>query len=174
MHAQLNSTRLAHAVGVFMMALASPASFTTASAADLATPPDGTIFGVDISPDGRAYAILKQYGDQRAVAFYDADDASKPPTGVGLGDIETGSFAWGGDGHVLIEAFGEQGGIDTTKGLKTIRVGRWLSVDADDGAVVTLFGENQIGDDYLYIVEEAGMLVSTLSTCKKSISESAQ
>ena len=120
------------------------------------------IFGVDLSPDGGSYAILKQYGDQRVAAIHNADNADIKPIAVGLGDIDTGAFKWGGDNHVLLQVFGEQSGIDTTSGVKTLTVSRWLSISKDTGKSVTLFGKNQIGNDYLYIMTSAGSLVSIL------------
>ena len=120
------------------------------------------IYGVDLSPDGRTYAVLKQYGDQRVVAFYSTDNPSAQPTAVGLGDIKTGSFAWGGDNYALVQAFGEQGGIDLTTGLATLKVSRWLSIERDSGKVETLFDSNELGNDYYYIDTSAGALISTL------------
>lgn len=119
------------------------------------------LYDADLSPDGSAYAVLMHYPDQPVLAIYDVDQPDKQPVAVGLGDIETGQLEWGGDDHVLLQAFGEQAGVDTVSGMKTLRVARWLSISKDKGEAVTLFGENAIGD-YRYITTSSGALISTL------------
>lgn len=118
------------------------------------------VYGVDLSPDGSTYAVLKPYGEQSVVAFYSVDNPEAQPVAVGLGDIETGAFAWGGNNHVLLQAFGEKGGIDLTTGLATLRISRWMSIAKDTGETETLFTRNEIGD-YYYINRSAGTLISS-------------
>lgn len=119
------------------------------------------IYEVDLSADGKHYAILRQYEGQRIIAIYNADDASKPPLAVGLGDLPTRGFAWGGDEHVLVQVSGEREGLRTNDGLQTMRFSRWMIVDRETGELHTVFG-NEIGGDYSYFIGSAGDLISTL------------
>ena len=120
-----------------------------------------TIYDIDLSPDGKSYAILRQYQGQRIVAVYDADDATKPPMAVGLGDLPTRDFAWGGDSHVLVQVSGEKTGLRTTDGLQDLEIARWMVIDKNTGEMKTVF-TNEVGDDYTYFINSAGDLISTL------------
>jgi hypothetical protein len=119
------------------------------------------IYGVDLSPNGKSYAILRDYDGQTVVAIYDADDAQKPPAAVGLGDLPAGPFAWGGEDHVLVRIMADQPGVRTVEGLKTVRMSRWMVVDKKSGKMETLFG-NEFGDQLYYFIGAAGDLISTL------------
>lgn len=120
-----------------------------------------TVYGVEISPDGKHYAVLTDAGDQRAFAVYSVDDAAAKPVGIGLGTIAIEDFEWGGDDRLLLKVSGDKEGVRTTTGLKTLNVARWLSISSVDGKSVTLFG-NERGADYYYYLSDAGFLLSAL------------
>ncbi|WP_375201694.1 hypothetical protein [Hyphococcus sp.] len=145
----------------FFLALGiSAAAAAPAAAQEKATTPDA-IYDVDLSSDGKSYAILREFQGQTIVAIYDADDATKPPLAVGLGDLPTWDFAWGGDSHVLVRVSAERSGLRTTDGLQTIRFSRWMVIDKDTGELHTVFG-NETGQDYGYFIGSSGDLISTL------------
>lgn len=125
-----------------------------ASAAD-------NVYGVEISPNGQHYAVLRDAAGQRAFAIYSVDDPAAAPKGIGLGAIEIEDFEWGGDDYLLLRVAGEKGGIDTTEGLKTLNVSRWMSIGRESGKAQTLFG-NERGNDYYYFISTAGALVHAL------------
>ncbi len=146
-----------HITGIglsFLLALAAPAAAPAQTAGN-------AIHDIDLSSDGKNYAILRDYDGQTVVAIYDADDASKPPLAVGLGDLPTHDFAWGGDSHVLVRVSGERSGLRTVDGLQTIRFSRWMVIEKDTGEHHTVFG-NEAGEDYGYFIGSSGDLVSTL------------
>ncbi len=122
---------------------------------------NNTIYDVDLSADGKSYAILRQYGDQRIVAIYDADDANKAPLAVGLGDLPTSAFAWGGNNHILVRVSADRTGVRTSSGLQTIATSRWISIEKKTGKIETLFGD-ETGNDYNYFIGSAGNLITTL------------
>lgn len=119
------------------------------------------VYDIGISADGKSYAVLRQLNDQRIVAVYDADNAEKPPVAVGLGDLPTSAFAWGGNDHILVRVSADRTGVRTTSGLKTVTTSRWMSIEKDSGKIETLFGD-EIGNDFNYYIGAAGDLVSTL------------
>ncbi|NWG70015.1 MAG: hypothetical protein HXY23_00170 [Parvularculaceae bacterium] len=121
----------------------------------------GAVYGVEISPDGRHYAVLQDAGDQRAFAVYSVDDVSAKPVGIGVGSIGIEDFEWGGNDRLLLKVAGEKGGVRTNKGLKTLSVARWLSISSTTGESKTLFG-NERGVDYYYYLPDAGFLLSAL------------
>ncbi len=125
----------------------------------------GGVYGVEISPDGRHYAILRDADNQRAFAVYSVDDASAKPVGIGVGTIEIQDFEWGGNDRLLLKVTGEKGGIRTTTGLKTLNVARWLSISSTNGKSETLFG-NERGADYYYL-PDAGFLLASLPSDSK-------
>lgn len=129
---------------------------TSAAAAD-------KVYGVEISPGGKHFVVLRDAGDQRAFAIYDADDAAAPPKGIGLGVMDIEELEWGGDEHLLLRVAGEKGGLDTITGLKTLEFQRWLSISRVTGKSETLFG-NARGADYYYFLQSAGVLVSSMPT----------
>lgn len=135
-------------------------SFVTPGfAADETTSP-ANIYGVEISPDGSHYAVLRDVDDQRALVIYEADNASANPMAIGLGDVEIGDFEWGGDDYVLIRVVGEKG-VATVQGLQSMTVSRWLSISRLTGKSTTLFG-NHYGTDYYYYINSAGQLLAAL------------
>lgn len=115
-------------------------------------------YSVEISPSGKHYAVLRDAGEQRAFAIYAADDVLAAPKGIGLGTIEIEDVEWGNDDFILVRVAGEKGGIDTTAGLKTLNVSRWMSISRESGAAQTLFG-NERGNDYFYFINSAGALL---------------
>lgn len=119
------------------------------------------VYGVEISPSGRHYAVLRDVGEQHALAIYSVDDAGSAPKGIGLGTIGIEDFEWGGDGYVLVRFSGEKGGIDTVSGLKTLEFQRWLSISRETGKSETLFG-NEEGNDYYYFIASAGTLLASM------------
>ena len=119
------------------------------------------VYGVEISPDGKHYAVLRDAGEQRAFAVYSVDDAAAKPMGIGLGTIEIRDFEWGGNDYLLLEVSGDKEGIRTTTGLKTLTVARWLSISRITGKSETLFG-NDRGSDYYYYMGSAGSLLAAL------------
>jgi len=120
-----------------------------------------TVYGVEISPDGRHYAIPRDAGEQRAFAVHSVDDPAATPVGIGVGTIEILDFEWGGNDRLLLKVTGEKGGIRTTTGLKKLNVSRWLSISSTNGDSTTLFG-NERGADYYYYLTDAGFLLSAL------------
>lgn len=119
------------------------------------------VYGVEISPSGGRYVILRDVGDQRAFAIYDSNDAAAKPMAIGIGAVDVEDFEWGGDDYLVYKVKGEKGGIDTTEGLKTLTVSRWMSISRLTGELKTLFG-NERGSDYYYFISSAGKLLSTL------------
>lgn len=119
------------------------------------------VYGVEISPSGRHYAVLRDVGEQHALAIYSVDDAGSAPKGIGLGTIGIEDFEWGGDDYVLVRFSGEKGGIDTVSGLKTLEFQRWLSISRETGKSETLFG-NEEGNDYYYFIASAGTLLASM------------
>jgi hypothetical protein len=119
------------------------------------------IYGVEISPNGKHYAVLRDVGEQHALAIYSVDDAASGPKGIGLGTIDIEDFEWGGDDYVLVRFSGEKGGIDTVSGVKTLEFQRWLSISRDTGKSETLFG-NEEGNDYFYFIASAGTLLASM------------
>lgn len=119
------------------------------------------VYGVEISPGGKHYAVLRDVGDQHALAIYAADDPSAPPKGIGLGAVKVEDFEWGGDDYVLVRFSGEKGGIDTISGLKTLEFHRWLSISRETGKSQTLFG-NEEGADFYYFIASAGALLASM------------
>ncbi|MFN0025412.1 MAG: hypothetical protein ACKVS5_16090 [Parvularculaceae bacterium] len=119
------------------------------------------VHGVEISPGGRHYAVLRDAGDQRAFAIYAVDETAAAPKGVGLGTIDIEDFEWGGDDYLLLRVAGEKGGLDTTAGLKTINFSRWMSIARETGKSQTLFG-NERGSDFYYFIGAAGELLHAL------------
>lgn len=120
-----------------------------------------TVYGVEISPGGKHYAVLRDAGAQRAFAIYPVDDANAKPAGVGLGENEVEDFEWGGDDHILLRISGDVGGVDTVSGVKTLNYERWLSISRLTGEFRTVFGNEQ-GSDYFYLITSAGALVASL------------
>ncbi|WP_375204821.1 hypothetical protein [Hyphococcus sp.] len=137
--------------------------FSLCAAASAAAQGDGlnTIYDVDLSADGKHYAILRQYEGQRIIAIYNADNPSKPPLAVGLGDLPTTDFSWGDNDYVMVRVSGEKSGLRTVDGLRTRQIARWIVVDRKSGEMRTVFS-NEIGDDYAYFINSAGDLISTL------------
>lgn len=127
---------------------------TSAAAAD-------KVYGVEISPNGKHYAVLRDVGEQHALAIYSVDDAAAAPKGIGLGTIDIEDFEWGGDDYVLVRFSGEKGGIDTISGLKTLEFQRWLSISRETGKSETLFG-NEEGNDFFYFIASAGALLASM------------
>lgn len=121
----------------------------------------GHVYDIGISADGKSYAVLRQLNDQRAVVIYDAEDAAKPPVAVGLGDLPTSAFAWGGNDHVLVRVSADRTGVRTTSGLQTVTTSRWMSIERSSGKIETLFGD-ETGNDFNYYIGSAGDLISTL------------
>ncbi|MEQ1930026.1 MAG: hypothetical protein ABL957_05775 [Parvularculaceae bacterium] len=122
---------------------------------------DPKVYGVEISPGGQHYAVLRDAGAQRAFAVYDVNDAAAQPVGIGLGTIEIQDFEWGGSDHLLLKVAGEKAGIRASAGLKTLNFARWLSISRVSGESKTLFGNDQ-GADYYYYMPAAGFLLSAL------------
>ena len=127
---------------------------------------DSEIFDVELSPDGSAYGVLRMYDGQRIVAIYEVDAPAKQPMAVGLGAIEANTIDWGSDENILVQAFGERGGIDTVSGVKKLKFSRWLSISRETGKSTVLF-DNQFGRDYYYYILSAGKLLSTLPNEKE-------
>ena len=119
------------------------------------------VYGVEIAPGGKHYAVLRDVGDQKAFAIYDADNASAKPAAIGIGKNEVEEFEWGGDDHILLRISGDVGGVDTVSGVKTLNYSRWLSISRQTGEFRTIFGNEQ-GNDYFYLITSAGALVATL------------
>ena len=140
--------RIAAAIAALIVAA------TGAAAAD-------KVYGVEISPGGKHYAVLRDVGAQKALAIYSVDDASAKPAGVGLGQNEVMDFEWGGDDHILLRISGDVAGVDTVDGVKTLNYERWLSISRLTGEFRTVFGNEQ-GSDYFYLITSAGSLVATL------------
>lgn len=135
-------------------------SFVTPGlAADETTSPVN-IYGVEISPGGSHYAVLRDLDGQRALVIYEADNASANPMAIGLGDVEIGDFEWGSDDYLLIRVIGEKG-VGTVQGLQSMTVSRWLSISRLTGKSTTLFG-NHYGTDYYYYINSAGQLLAAL------------
>ncbi len=128
-----------------------------ATAADAAD----KIYGVEISPGGKHYAVLRDFGKEQALAIYAVDDPAAAPKGIGLGAVKAQDLEWGGDDYVLVRFAGEKGGIDTVSGLKTLEFQRWLSIDRDTGKSKTLFG-NEEGADFFYFIASAGVLLASI------------
>lgn len=116
------------------------------------------VYGVEISPSGKHYAVLRDASEQRAFAVYSVEDSSAAPKGIGLGTTDVEDFEWGGDEFLLVRVAGEKGGIDTTAGLKTLNVSRWMSIALENGKPQTLFG-NERGNDFYYFINSAGALL---------------
>jgi hypothetical protein len=119
------------------------------------------VYGVEISPSGKHYAVLRDVGDQHALAIYSVDDSASAPKGIGLGTIDIEDFEWGGDDYILVRFSGEKGGIDTISGVKTLEFQRWLSISRETGKSETLFG-NEEGNDYFYFIASAGTLLASM------------
>ena len=143
----MNSHRIAVAIAALVVAA------TGADAAD-------KVYGVEISPSGKHYAVLRDAGDQRALAIYLVDDPSMPPQGIGLGTVKVEDLEWGGDDYVLVRFSGEKGGLDTVQGLQKLEFQRWMSISRETGASRTLFG-NEEGADYYYFIASAGALLAS-------------
>ncbi len=117
-------------------------------------------YGVEISPNGKHYAVLRDVGEQRAFAIYEVDNGAAPKA-IGLGATEIEDFEWGGDDYILVRVKGEKGGIDLTTGLATLSVARWLSISRETGKSQTHFGNEQ-GSGYFYFITSAGALLASL------------
>ncbi len=139
----------------FLVVLATLVSTSFAAAAA------DTVYGVEISPGGKHYAVLRDAGAQKAFAIYAVDDVSSKPAAVGLGQNEVEDFEWGGDDHILLRISGAVDGVDTVDGLKTLTYSRWLSISRLSGEFRTVFGNEQ-GNDYFYLITSAGALIATL------------
>ncbi len=137
------------------------AGLATLAFAGFAAEAADTVYGVEISPDGKHYAVLRDAGAQKAFAIYAVDDASAKPAGVGLGQNEVEDFEWGGDDHILLRISGAVKGVDTVQGVKTLNYSRWLSISRLTGEFRTVFGNEQ-GSDYFYLITSAGALIATL------------
>lgn len=118
------------------------------------------VYGVEISPSGKYYAVLRDMGDQHALAVYAVDDPAAAPKGIGLGAIAIEDLEWGGEDHVLVRFSGEKGGLDTVQGLQTLEFQRWMSISRETGKSSTLFG-NEAGADYYYFIASAGQLLAS-------------
>lgn len=148
-------------ISSFFLAIGAAIAAAAPAAAQEKTTKPGAIYDVDLSSDGKSYAILREFQGQTIIAMYDADDATKPPLAVGLGDLPTWDFAWGGDSHVLVQVSAERDGLRTTDGLQSIQFSRWMVIDKENGELHTVFG-NEIGQDYSYFIGASGDLISTL------------
>lgn len=133
------------------------AALCAAASADAAD----RIYGVEISPGGKHYAVLRDFGEGQALAIYAVDDPAAPPKGIGLGAVKAQDLEWGGDDYVLVRFAGEKGGIDTVSGVKTLEFQRWLSISRDTGKSKTLFG-NEEGADFYYFIASAGVLLASV------------
>ena len=118
-------------------------------------------YSVQISPDGKNYAVLRQFQDQKAVAIYSVDNPDVQPVAVGLGGVDPGTFTWGGNDHVLVQGYGKTD-LNLTAGRKEVDFARWLSIDKNTGKYKQLFGKGELGDDYFYYILDSGKLLSTL------------
>lgn len=141
-------------VKLSVCATALSVAMTTAEAA-------GKTYGVEITPGGKHYAVLRDAGEQLAFAIYAVDDPGAKPAGVGIGKNEVEEFEWGGDDHILLRISGDVAGIDTVSGVKTLNYSRWLTISRLTGEFRTIFGNEQ-GSDYFYLITSAGALVATL------------
>ncbi len=123
------------------------------------------VYGVEIAPGGKHYAVYRDAGQQRAISIYATDDAAAAPKGVGLGPNQVEDWEWGSDDYLLVRVAGETRGVETNTGLKTLAYSRWVTLDRQTGEFRTLFGNAQ-GNDYRYLITSAGVLVSTLPQSK--------
>lgn len=91
----------------------------------------------EISPDGKTIAQIQSQGGLRAVAFYDLTGA-KAPTGVKLGTVKARALRWGGPDHALA-LVSDATTVSWGRGLETIEVWRWASINRSTGNVSFLF-----------------------------------
>ena len=111
---------------------------------------------MEISPDGKTIALVQSSGGTSGVLFYDANDFSKQPVGIGLGEAKPRTIYWADNEHILLLV-----GIAETKRtsskVTTIEFSRWMSISKSTGKAKSLF-KNAAG----YYQSEAGRLIATV------------
>ena len=111
---------------------------------------------VQISPDGKSLAVLRQIQGANAVVFSSLEDPSEAPTGVNVGGINARDIRWVSNDTLLVMVSMSEN-VPTNRGLQTIEFFRWLAVSKSTGKAAVLFG-NEAG----YYIGSAGSLLSTL------------
>ena len=124
-----------------------------------------------LSPDGRRLAVLQQtpQGDrQRAILdIVSADDPGGARVRVPIGDVQAQRLEWADDRHVLLVVITEtevQGNRPMHSMIReqgrTITARRVLSIDADTGRGLALFGEDRQALNYNL---DLGRIIDTVS-----------
>ncbi|WP_122466898.1 alpha/beta hydrolase family protein [Brevundimonas lutea] len=132
--------------------------------------PDAAL-SVALSPDGRRLAVLQQtpQGDrQRAILdIVSADDPGGARVRVPIGDVQAQRLEWADDRHVLLVVITEtevQGNRPMHSMIReqgrTITARRVLSIDADTGRGLALFGEDRQALNYNL---DLGRIIDTVS-----------
>lgn len=91
-----------------------------------------TVSEAAISQDGQTIAQIQSKAGVRAVAFYDIAQ-SKPAIGVKLGTVKARDLRWVGPDHVFVLV---SASLDVAwgRGIETIEIWRWVSINRNDGA----------------------------------------
>ena len=116
-----------------------------------------------ISPDGQTVALLQNIGEASAVLFYDLNDRSAQPVGVGVGKANARGIEWASNDHILLLVSQSQD-VNTTSGLQTLEFFRWVTVSKSKEKASVIFG-NEPG----VFLPSAGTLVSVLPSDSKKV-----
>ena len=111
---------------------------------------------VQISPDGKTIAALRNIEGDAAVFFYDLENPQAPPTGLNVGSTNARDLIWADNEQVLLWASLSER-AETSSGMETMEFFRWIAIPKSTLKPKVLFG-NEPG----YFVLEAGDLLATL------------
>ncbi len=109
-----------------------------------------------ISPDGQTVALLQNVGAASAVLFYDLNNRSAQPIGVGVGDANARDIKWANNDVILLRV-SQSSRVNTTSGLELMEFFRWVSVSKSKAKAIVLFG-NEAG----YFIGSEGDLLGLL------------
>lgn len=116
-----------------------------------------------ISPDGQTVALLQNIGAASAVLFYDLNNKSAQPIGVGVGKANARGIEWASNDHLLL-LVSQSSQQATSGGIKSIEFFRWVSVSKSDAKASVIFG-NEAG----VFISSPGTLISVLPDDPKKV-----
>ena len=111
---------------------------------------------VEISPDGKTIAALRNVNGEASVYFYDLANPGSIPTGMTIGSNKARGIQWVNNEYLLLLA-SISGRIETSSQRMAMEFWRWLSVSKSTQETKILF-RNEGG----YYIGSPGVLASTL------------
>ena len=122
-----------------------------------------TVADVEIAPDGRWIASIRNDGKGALVAIHDLSLPGSPAAGLRLENVKPRSLAWASNDVLLVLASQTIRGITTT-GRQAMETWRWLAVSRKDMTSRMIFG-HEPG----YYVTSPGTLLSSAPGDKGSV-----